>query len=124
MIATHQRLSARPNLTPDRVARLCRFVQLLGTGPKTREVLVRKLKVDTRGFYRDFEKMRQFGVAMEMHDGRYVLIETVEEALGRLPFPDPGLSVQEAMLLSRGNSKAHKKLRERIANLLGKSPRR
>ena len=55
---------------------------------------MKKLKVDIRGFYRDFEQMRKFGVAVEMRHRRYLLRETVAEALARLPFPDPGLSVQ------------------------------
>src|SRR4051794_40582705 len=104
-----QRKSIPPSLTTGRVSRLYRLVQLLGTGPKSRTFLLKRLKVDTRGFYRDYEKMRAFGVAMEMHDGRYVLMETVSEALARLPFPDPGLSVQEALLLSTGRTPAHKK---------------
>ena len=113
-----QRRTPRASLTLDRVSRLYRLVKLLGTGPKSRTVLAKKLKVDARGFYRDFEQLRKFGVAMEMHAGRYVLMETVEEALGHLPFPDPGLSVQEALLLCRGRTPAHRKLRERIESLL------
>jgi predicted DNA-binding transcriptional regulator YafY len=117
MVKSHK--PAPVALTPDRVARLYRLVRLLGTGPKTRRILLRKLKVDTRGFYRDFEKLRAFGVAMEMHDGRYVLMESVREALARLPFPDPGLSVQEALQLAIGRTPAHKKLRARIEAFLG-----
>jgi hypothetical protein len=106
------------SLSPGRIARLCRFVQLVGKGPKTRAALVKKLKVNIRGFYRDFQQMREFGVAVEMHDGRYVLRQTVGEALGRLPFPDPGLSVQEVMQLAVGRTAAHQKLRAQIERLL------
>jgi predicted DNA-binding transcriptional regulator YafY len=91
---------------------------LVGQGPKSRAALVKKLKEDIRGFYRDFQQMREFGVAVEIHDGRYVLRETVGEALGRLPFPDPGLSVQEVMQLAVGRTAAHKKLRTQIESLL------
>lgn len=114
-----QRRRPTASLTQDRVARLYHFVKLLGTGPKTRSLLLKRLKVDTRGFYRDFEKLRAFGVALEMHDGRYVLLEDVHEALARLPFPDPHLSVQEAIVLARGKSPAHKKLRAQLTELLG-----
>lgn len=117
MISMMQRKPANP-LTQDRVARLYRFVRLLGTGPKTRTFLSRRLKVDARGFYRDFEKMREFGVAIEMHDGRYVLLESVPEALGRLPFPDPCLSVQEVIVLARGKTAAHRKLRSMLDGLI------
>jgi predicted DNA-binding transcriptional regulator YafY len=119
-----QRKPPTSSLTPDRVARLYRLVRLLGTGPKTRQFLLRKLKVDTRGFYRDFERMRAYGVAMEMHAGRYVLMEAVAQALARLPFPDPELSVQEVLLLAVGKTPAHKKLRERIEAFLGHPARR
>lgn len=108
-------------LTPVRMSRLFRFVQFLGSGPKTRAALLKKLKVDTRGFYRDFEQLRLFGVAVELHAGRYVLIESVEKALGRLPLPDPRLSVQEAIILARGKTATHRKFRDRLTGLLGKS---
>jgi hypothetical protein len=116
-----QKSASKAALTPERVARLCRLARLLGAGPKTRASLLRSLKVDTRGFYRDFEKMRAFGVAMEMREGRYILKQTVAEALARLPFPDPGLSVQEALMLAKGKTLAHRKLRMRIEEFLGKS---
>ncbi len=110
--------TATSSLTRERIARLCRFVQLVGAGPKTRAALVKKLNVDIRGFYRDFQQMRKFGVALEMRAGRYVLRETIAEALGRLPFPDPGLSVQEVLQLAVGRTAAHKKLRRQIKSLL------
>jgi predicted DNA-binding transcriptional regulator YafY len=111
----------RTSLTRDRLARLYRLVQFLGGGPKTRSFLVKKLRVDTRGFYRDFQLLRTFGVAIEMQAGRYALMETVAEALARLPFPDPCLSVQEVLQLARGRTAAHRKLRQRIDDLLGKT---
>ncbi|MCE9531830.1 MAG: hypothetical protein K8T89_12005 [Planctomycetes bacterium] len=111
--------SPKTSLTSERVARLFRLVRLLGSGPKTRTTLMRKLRVDQRGFYRDFEQLRKFRVPMELHAGRYVLMETVEEALGRLPFPDPCLSVQDVLQLAKGKTAAHRRLRERIRKLLG-----
>jgi predicted DNA-binding transcriptional regulator YafY len=114
-----QRRKTAAALTQDRVSRLYRFVKLLGSGPKTRRQISRHLKIDMRGFYRDFEKLRGFGVPIELHDGHYVLLETVPAALGRLPFPDPCLSVQEAILLANGKSPAHRKLRIKIGDLLG-----
>lgn len=109
------------SMTPVRAARLLRLVNLLGSGPKTRAQLIKKLKVEPRGFFRDFEQLRRFGVPIELHEGRYVLLESVATALGRLPFPDPVLSVQEAIVLARGRSAAHKKLRGQIGLLLGTS---
>jgi len=113
--------AVKSSLTPGRIARLCRFVQLVGRGPKTRAALTKELKVDIRGFYRDFQQMRKFGVAVEILNGRYLLRESVEEALGRLPFPDPRFSVQEVMQLAVGRTAAHKKLRRQIKSLLRQS---
>ena len=114
------KITAFPALTAGRVRRLCRFVQMLGAGPQSRPALLKKLNLDTRGFYRDFQQMRKFGIPIQMRDRCYQLLETVEEALGRLPFPDPGLSVQEVLLLARGRTPAHRKLRRHIELLLGR----
>ena len=113
------RKSTSRTITHDRVARLYHLVKLLGARSKTREGLIGKLKIDTRGFYRDIKKLREFGVQMEMKEGRYGLKETVAEALGHLPFPDPGLSVQEVLLLAKGPTSVHKRLRGRIKDFLG-----
>jgi predicted DNA-binding transcriptional regulator YafY len=111
-------------MTAKRVARLCRLVQLLGAGPKTRSFLTRKLRVDARGFFRDYQQLRKCGVPVQMSAGRYALLETVTDALARLPFPNPCLSVQEVLQLARGRTSVHQKLRQQIQNLLGKPPKR
>src|SRR5438876_538403 len=82
--------------------------------PPTRAVLVRKLKLDVRGFYRDLEVLRDAGVVVELREGRYHLSESLDDARNRLPFPDPQLTVGEALEVSKGRSAAHRRLRQLI----------
>ena len=63
--------SEQKSVTADRAARLYRLVQFLGSGPKTREALRRKLKLDTRGFYRDLEFLRAAGITVDLDRQRY-----------------------------------------------------
>src|SRR5207253_231940 len=52
-------------LTPQRAARLYKLLILLGEGPQTRQFLLRRLKLDIRGFYRDLESLRALGIEVE-----------------------------------------------------------
>src|SRR5262249_38542900 len=110
-----------PALTTARLARLYRMLQMIGNGPQGRAALLRRLKLDVRGFYRDLETLRALGVPPDLDGGRYRLLEPLPETAEALPFPDPGLSLHEAMVLSKGRSDAHKKLRHQIDHLLGSS---
>jgi hypothetical protein len=105
---------SRDAVTPDRFTRLTRLVELLGKGPQTRATLARRLRVDLRNFYRDLEALRSHGIEVTVMDGRYSLIGEAQEALDRLPFPDPLLSLGEMRQLARGNAEAHRRLRERL----------
>jgi hypothetical protein len=42
------------------------------------------------------------------------LAEDSAQAIERLPFPDPGLTLGEARQLARGRSDAHKKIRKQL----------
>jgi hypothetical protein len=42
----------------------------------------------------------------------------VQDALARLPFPDPRLTLGEAQQLARGRSTSHKKLQQQIAKIV------
>ena len=101
-------------LTPQRAARLFRLLSLLGDGAQTRVSLLKRLKLDLRGFYRDLEFLRSLGVEYSSGNHRYCLKCDLDTALARLPFPDPGLSLKDAMQLSRGSSESHRKLRKKI----------
>src|SRR5207302_1486777 len=111
-------------VTSERAARLYRLLKILGVGPKSREALTRRLRLDVRGFYRDLELLRTAGIELPLVKGRYSLHDSVGEAIGRLPFPDPRLTLGEAGQLARGRSGAHQKLKQQIAQIVGSKARR
>jgi hypothetical protein len=106
-------------VTAERAARLYRLLHLLGGGPQTRAALTRRLRLDVRGFYRDLELLRSAGIVVPLADGRYTLDEPAADAAARLPFPDPRLTLGEATLLAKGRTRAHRKLKEQIAQIVG-----
>jgi hypothetical protein len=108
---------ASQNITHERAARLVALVRLLGRGPKTRSGLIRALRLNIRGFYRDFEVLRAAGVSVALVKNQYVLEDQLAEALERLPFPDPGLTLGEARQLARGRTRAHQKLRAQVRKI-------
>jgi predicted DNA-binding transcriptional regulator YafY len=118
-----KRVEAAPViLTPQRAARLYRMLTLLGTGPQTRQFLLRRLRLDIRGFYRDLEALRSLGIEVAPDPGnKYALLGTLDDALAHLPFPDPGLNVRDALQLADGSTAAHRRLRQRINSFLGGS---
>jgi predicted DNA-binding transcriptional regulator YafY len=105
-------------VTTERFIRLYRLVQLLGTSPASRETLARRLHLDVRGFYRDLELLRGAGIEVTVSGGRYSLGASSAEALSRLPFPDPHLSLGDAQTLAKGRSATHRRLAELIRRLV------
>ena len=106
-------------LTAQRAARLYKLLTLLGEGPQTRRLLLNRLKLDVRGFYRDLETLRGFAIDVAPgFDTRDALTGSIDDALAKLPFPDPGLNVRDALQLSNGPSPAHRRLRQRVAAFL------
>ena len=111
---------AAPSVTAQRAARLYRLLALTAGNARTRPTLQKKLKVDVRGFYRDLELLRSLGVTVTVAGDKYELVGGLDEALAKLPFPDPGLSLREALdLAANGRTEAHKKLRSRISSFIG-----
>lgn len=106
-------------VTTERAARLYRLLELLDGGPKTRSMLMRRLKLDVRGFYRDLGLLRACGIELQLERHRYSLQEKCAKAAARLPFPDPLLSLGEAKQLARGRTLAHRKLKEQLGNITG-----
>jgi len=104
-------------VTAERAARLYRLLKLVGDKPRTRAELSRRLRLDIRGFYRDLELLRTAGIELPLVKRRYALQEPVAVVLARLPFPDPGLTLGEAMQLARGRTRAHRKLKEQIKQI-------
>jgi predicted DNA-binding transcriptional regulator YafY len=112
-----------PAVTAQRAARLYRLLSLTAEKAQTRTILLRKLRVDLRGFYRDLELLRSLGIGIPADGDRYQLLGTIDDALARLPFPDPGLSLREALLLCNGRTDAHRKLRTRVKTFIGSNGR-
>jgi len=111
--------SAERAVTSKRAARLYRLLRLLDKGPQTRAVLVRRLQLDVRGFYRDLELLRAAGIGVPLENGRYVLHEEGDQAISCLPFPDPRLTLGEALQLARGRALVHRKLRQQVPEITG-----
>jgi hypothetical protein len=106
-------------LTGQRAARLYRLLSLLGDVPQTRQHILRKLRIDVRGFYRDLEALRCLGIEVHVAGYRYTLMTDLDEALAHLPFPDPGLNLRDVQQLAKGETPAHRKLKRRINSFLG-----
>ena len=114
------RTEAKPKaITADRAPYLYRLLEILGKGPQKRETLIRRLKRDVRSFYRDLSLLRAAGILVTLAKGRYHLEGDVDDAIARLPFPDPLLTLGEARQLARGRTVAHRKLKEQIDRITG-----
>jgi hypothetical protein len=111
--------SEKPTVTVERAARLYQMLTLLGRGPQSRGVLIRRLRLDVRGFYRDLELLRAVGIIVQADARRYRLYGAVEDALSLLPLPDPHLTLGEASCLSKGRKPAHRKLAAHLVRILG-----
>ncbi|HEV8061311.1 MAG TPA: hypothetical protein VGP68_15640 [Gemmataceae bacterium] len=110
---------AVPTVSLDRARRLIRLVQMLGTGSQARAKLMRPLRLDVRGFYRDLQCLRAAGIEVVLENGKYTLQGKQDAALARVPFPDPGLSFGEAVTLSKGQSAPHRRLKQLVNELIG-----
>jgi predicted DNA-binding transcriptional regulator YafY len=106
-------------LSPHRAARLYRLLTMLSDRAKSREFLLKKLRLDLRGFYRDIEYLRSLGIEISTENGSYLLMTGFDDSLSMLPIPDLGLSVRDALLLVSGNLTARKKLKKKVEAVLG-----
>src|SRR5262249_30675546 len=82
-------------VTQDRCRRLARLIQLLGNGPRDRPSLLKALRLELRGFYRDLDFVRDAGIPITVNQHRYQLKVPAREAIRMIPFPDPGLTLGE-----------------------------
>jgi predicted DNA-binding transcriptional regulator YafY len=110
--------AVREAVTPDRCVRLCRLIQLLAAGPKKRDTLAKKLRLDVRGFYRDLDLLRRSGVSIELTSGHYHLTQGRDEATDLLPFHDPLLTIGQARQLSKGRTAAHRQIKAKLDHIL------
>lgn len=110
------------SVTVERAARLSRLLKLIAKTARPREVLLGKLNLDVRGFYRDLKTLRDRGIAVTAAGDSYRLHEDLDDARAKLPCPDPMLSVSELRVLAKGNTDAHRKLRRLLDTLVGPVP--
>ena len=108
----------KPTVTVERAARLYQMLKMLGEGPQARGLLARRLRLDVRGFYRDLELLRAVGIVVEADSRRYRLLGSLQDALNRLPLPDPHLTLGEAARLAVGRDPAHRKLSAHLNRIL------
>ena len=106
-------------ITRDRAVRVCKMLALLSDGPKHRETLIRKLKLNERGFYRELELLRSHGITVDPDGSKYYLMSDLDTALAKLPVPDLKLNIREALILAKGSTSAHRKLQSHLNQLLG-----
>lgn len=106
--------AAPASVTSERAGRLFRLLSLLAAGPQSRKTLTRRLRLGVRGFYRDLGVLRQAGIHVALNNGKYALVDDPVQAIERLPFPDPGLTLGEARQLARGRSPVHQKIRVQL----------
>ncbi|HYV39941.1 MAG TPA: hypothetical protein VE988_29915 [Gemmataceae bacterium] len=112
--------AAAAPVTAERAARLYRLLCLLARKPRGRDALADALSLAIRGFYRDLEALKVANIDVELRDGTYHLVGKFAQAVARLPFPDPGLTLGEATQLARGRSGAHRKLKKQVDQITKK----
>lgn len=112
-------IDASAGITPHRAARLYRLLTFLVGRPQSRPSLLKRLRIDLRSFYRDIEYLRGLGIDISAFHGCYVLSIDLDQALGRLPFPDPCLSIRDVMHLLNGSVSAKRKLKLKVEAVIG-----
>ena len=108
---------AAGKISHERASRLYRLVKILAESPVGRAQLVKRLKVGLRTFYRDVDLLRECAIEIETQRGGYRLGCSLDEALLRVPFPDPELTFGEIVILMKGRSGSHVKVRKLFQQL-------
>jgi len=67
----------------------------------SREVLIDRLEIGLRTFYRELDLLKKCGIKVKRAGKTYLLRSTMADAEARLPFPDPQLSFAEMAELAR-----------------------
>jgi hypothetical protein len=88
-------------ITLGRASRLHHLVSLLSQGIAERDILLKRLEMGIRTFYRELEMLKRCGVKVRRDGKTYGLKTSLKEAEGLLPFPDPQLSFAEVADLSK-----------------------
>lgn len=104
-------------ITPGRAERLHHLISLLSQGIAERDVLLKRLAMGIRTFYRELEMLKRCGVKVRRDGKTYGLKTTLQEAERLLPFPDPQLSFAEVADLSKLTGSAASRLAELYGTL-------
>ncbi len=88
------------HLTRARAARLYRLVHILAESSRTRDQLLKELRIGLRTFYREVELLARSGIRIQYARKAYELRTRLDAAEERLPFPDPQLTFAEMRQLS------------------------
>jgi hypothetical protein len=113
------RIESTLSVTPERAARLARLIRLIAKAPRSRLLLLDKLDVDLRGFYRDVKMLRELDVRITNRGDLYSLAEEANEARAKLRCPDPLLTIGELAVLARGTTDTHRKLKRLLESIVG-----
>ena len=108
----HRRRRPSIQITLGRATRLHRLVTLMAEGPIARDVLITRLTLGLRTFYRELDLLKRCDIRVERDGSKYRLKDTVAEAETRMPFPNPQLSFAEMAELSRHPGEAALRLAE------------
>ena len=106
------------HITLQRAARLHRLVRFLAEAPRNRAAILSELRIGLRTFYRELELLKRCGVKVRFRTKVYTLSATVEQAEGRLPFPDPQLSFAEMAELAQCDCPAGRRLAALLAEVI------
>jgi hypothetical protein len=114
-------------ITLQRAERLHRLVVFLAGTPRDRASILSELRIGLRTFYREVELLDRCGVKVRLRAKQYLLLATLAQAEGRLPFPDPQLNFAEMAELARCDCPAGERLAGLLATITehtGPPPRR
>jgi predicted DNA-binding transcriptional regulator YafY len=109
-------------ITLGRASRLYRLVTMLEAEPTSREVLLERLAIGLRTFYRELDLLKKCGIKVRREGKAYVLRSTMAEAEARLPFPDPQLSFAEMAELAGHPGDAARRLGEIYKGVVAPPP--
>jgi hypothetical protein len=99
-------------ITLDRASRLHRLVTIIQAEATSRGVLLERLAIGLRTFYRELDLLKKCGIRVKREGKTYILRSSMAEAEGRLPFPDPQLSFAEMSELAKLPGEAARRLGE------------
>ena len=102
----------RARVSAARAGRLFRLLKLVSAAPVPRAVLLKKLRLGMRTFYRDVDLLRACGVLVDVDGEGYRLLGSLHDALNVLPFPDPELTFGDVEVLLKGRSPTHQKIKQ------------